>query len=608
MINETYYYRRLVIAGLAVAVAIVYVVKLFSLQIIDQKTKDRADSNALLKQTQYPSRGLIYDRNGELLVYNQPIYDVMVIFNEMGKNFDTLAFCRTLGIEREEFNERAALIKSKKNRGYSKYVSQVFATQLTGEDIAQLQQTIYKFPGISIRKRTLRSYTFAAAAQVLGSVGEVSQQHIDNDDYYTAGDYIGRDGIERTYEKLLRGDKGVEILLRDSRGVIQGKYKDGEEDLPPVSGTDLNISLDIKLQMVAEQLLEGKIGSAVAIEPATGEILALASAPTWDPKMLVGRVRSKNYTMLASDPKKPLYNRATQATYPPGSTFKTLQALICLQEKAITPYTAFPCSGKASKPIACTHSHGSPVTLLEALEQSCNPYFWYAYRELLEKNGGNRDIDIFRQNYDTWRKDVMSAGLGQRFQEADLSEQSAGFIPSVEYYDKHNRGKNKWKASTIRSNSIGQGEVLVTPLQLCNMAAMIANDGYYITPHLVRNDTMLNHRHESMIDKKHFAIVKEGMERVMTNGTGRYYQIEGIRMGGKTGTAQVHNKKDNALFIGIAPIDDPKIVVAVVVENIGFGATWAAPIASLMIEQYLTDTIRRHELFEQKRNYRTYED
>lgn len=605
MINEIYYNRRYVITGITIVVAVIFVAKFFSLQIIDRKSKDRADSNAILKQTLYPSRGLIYDRNGRLLVYNQPIYDVTMIFNEMGKNFDTIGFCQTLGIDRAEFEERTQQIRSKKNRSFNKYTSQLFLSQLTAEDIAQLQQTLYKFPGISIRKRTLRNYSYIAAAQVLGSVGEVSQQHIDNDSYYTAGDYVGRDGIERTYEKHLRGEKGVEKLLRDSRGVIQGKYKDGEEDLLAVSGSNLTLTLDIDLQLIAEQLLEGKTGSAVAIEPKTGEILALASAPTWDPQLLVGKSRSKNYNRLASDPLKPLFNRATQATYPPGSTFKTLQALVCLSENAITPYTAFPCSGKASKPIACTHSHGSPVTLLGALEQSCNPYFWYAYKDLLEKDGGWKDTKVFRRNYERWRSIVMSAGLGQKFADSDLSEQSSGTIPTTSYYDKQYRGANNWRASTIRSNSIGQGEVLVTPLQLCNMAAMIANDGYYITPHLVKNDSMLSHVHKANIDKRHFDIVKQGMERVMTFGTGRYYQIENIRMGGKTGTAQVFNKKDNALFIGIAPIDDPKIVVAVVVENIGFGATWAAPIASLMIEQYLTDTIRRQALFEEKKNYHT---
>ena len=605
MINEIYYNRRYVITGITIVVAVIFIVKFFSLQIIDQKNKDRADSNAILKQTLYPSRGLIYDRNGQLLVYNQPIYDVTMIFNEMGKHFDTIGFCQTLRIDRLEFEERTQQIRSKKNRSYNKYTSQLFLSQLTAEDIAQLQQTLYKFPGISIRKRTLRNYSYKAAAQVLGSVGEVSQQHIDNDSYYTAGDYIGRDGIERTYEKYLRGEKGVEKLLRDSRGVIQGKYKDGEEDLLAVSGSNLTLTLDIDLQLIAEQLLEGKTGSAVAIEPKTGEILALASAPSWDPQLLVGKSRSKNYNLLATDPQKPLYNRATQATYPPGSTFKTLQALVCLNDNAITPYTAFPCSGKASKPIACTHSHGSPVTLLGALEQSCNPYFWYAYRELLERDGGWKDTKVFRRNYERWRNVVMSAGLGQKFTDSDLSEQSSGTIPTTAYYDKQYRGANNWRASTIRSNSIGQGEVLVTPLQLCNMAAMIANDGYYITPHLVKSDSMLTNIHHSMIDKRHFEIVKQGMERVMTFGTGRYYQIENIRMGGKTGTAQVYNKKDNALFIGIAPIDDPKIVVAVVVENIGFGATWAAPIASLMIEQYLTDTIKRQALFEEKRNYHT---
>lgn len=604
MVNEIYYKRRYVISGVVILVATIFCIRLFNLQILDSSTKDKADTNAFLKQTIYPSRGLIYDRNGELLVYNQPVYDITVIIKQMGSRFDTLGFCNAINISRDDFQKRMLEIRSKKNKGFSIYTPQVFETQLQAEDIAQLQQTLYKYPGVNIRKRTLRNYTYTFGAQVLGSIGEVSQKMIDNDSYYTSGDYIGRDGIERTYEKYLRGEKGVEILLRDSKGIIQGKYEDGANDIEPVSGGNLTLTLDIKLQRVAEELLEGKIGSAVAIEPKTGEILALASSPSWDPRLLVGKSRSKNYTALKNNPDKPLYNRATQATYPPGSTFKTVQALICLQEKAITPNTMYGCQGKNSRPIACTHSHGSPVNLLSALEQSCNPYFWRAYEDLLEKGGYGSQNENFRRNYVRWQTDAKSFGLGQTFKDADLPTQSSGTIPTAEYYDKVYKGKTNWKASTIRSNSIGQGEVLVTPLQLCNIAAIIANEGYYITPHLNKVDSLKQNIHQTNIDKKHFAIVKDGMSRVMTYGTGRYSNIDSLKIGGKTGTAQVKNKGDNALFIGIAPIDDPKIVVAVVVENIGFGATWAAPIASLMIEQYLTDTIRRQELYNQKRYYK----
>lgn len=593
MINDKYYNRRFVISGIAIAVVLVYVIRLFYLQIIDQSTKNQADNNALVKQTVFPARGLIYDRNGELLVFNQPIYEVTITMRDMGDDWDTLSFCQCLNINREEFNERIAEIKDRsKNRGYSRWTPQIFMSQLKKEDIATLQESIFMFPGVQIQKRTLRDYTYRAAAHVLGSVGEVNQNDIDNDPYYSRGDYSGRDGLERTYEKQLRGEKGVIVWMRDVRGRIQGKYQDGELDQDAIAGVDLYTTLDIKLQLLAEELLAGKIGSAVAIEPKTGEILALASNPTWNPKVLVGKERSRNYTALLRDKTKPLLNRATQATYPPGSTFKTVQSLVCLQEGAITPQTLYPCSGPGSSPIKCTHHHGSPVALDKAIEQSCNPYFWCAFRDFMQK--GNEGGDI-HPRYELWREDVMSFGLGQKFTDTDLREQSTGNIPSSRFFDKY-YGKNGWKAITIRSLSIGQGEILATPLQLANQAATIANEGYFITPHLNKNDSMLTHIHKLKIDKKHFEVVKDGMHRVMIYGTGRHYPIEGIETAGKTGTAQNPHGRDHAIFIGFAPVDDPQIAVAVVVENAGFGATWACPVASLMIEQYLTGEVKRKDL------------
>ncbi|MBR0064067.1 MAG: penicillin-binding protein 2 [Paludibacteraceae bacterium] len=596
MINDKYYRRRFVISGIAIGVVLVYIIRLFYLQIIDQSTKDQADNNALVKQTIYPSRGLIYDRNGELLVFNQPIYEITMVMRDMGKEWDTTAFCKSLQINRAEFDERIADIKDKrKNRGYSRWTPQVFMSQLKKEDIAVLQEELFLFPGIQIRKRTLRDYTYKAAAHVLGSVGEVNQNDLDRDAYYARGDYSGRDGLEKTYEQQLRGEKGVEVLMRDARGRIQGSYHDGELDRTAVAGTDLHTTLDIQLQMLAEELLEGKIGSAVAIEPATGEILALASNPAWNPKVLVGKERSKNYTALLQDPTKPLMNRATQATYPPGSTFKTIQALVCLEQGGITPNTLYPCSGPQSTPIKCTHHHGSPVALDRAIEQSCNPYFWCAFRDLLQKDGYGKDNEDFRHRYELWRNDVMSFGLGQRFTDTDLNEQSSGSIPSTKLFDKA-YGKTGWKAITIRSLSIGQGEILATPLQLANQAAAIANEGYYISPHLNKNDSMRIHRHDLPIRKRHFEVVKDGMHRVMVYGTGRHYAIDSLNMAGKTGTAQNPHGKDHAIFIGFAPVENPKIAVAVVVENAGFGATWACPVATMMMEQYLTGEVKRRDL------------
>lgn len=596
MINDQNYRRRYVISGIAIVVVLVYIIRLFYLQIIDQSTKDQADNNALVKQTIYPSRGLIYDRNGELLVFNQPIYEITMVMREMGKDWDTTAFCQCLQISRTEFDERIAEIKDKKkNRGYSRWTPQVFMSQLKKEDIATLQESKFLFPGIQIQKRTLRDYTYKAAAHVLGSVGEVNQNDIDRDAYYARGDYSGRDGLERTYEQQLRGEKGVEVLMRDSRGRMQGSYQNGALDKTAKAGTDLYTTLDIQLQLLAEELLAGKIGSAVAIEPKTGEILALVSNPSWNPKVLVGKERSKNYNQLLKDPTKPLMNRATQATYPPGSTFKTIQALVCLEQGAITPNTLYPCSGPQSTPIKCTHHHGSPVALDKAIEQSCNPYFWCAYRDLLQKDGYGKDNADFRHRYELWRDAVMEFGLGQRFKDTDLSEQSAGKVPNIKEYDR-TYGPTGWKAITIRSLSIGQGEILVTPLQLANQAATIANEGYFITPHLNKNDSMLTHRHEIGIKQKWFAEVKEGMHRVMQYGTGRWYPIEGISQAGKTGTAQNPHGKDHAIFIGFAPVEDPQIAVAVVVENAGYGATWACPVASMMMEQYLTGQVLRKDL------------
>ena len=596
MINDQNYRRRYVISGIAIVVVLVYIIRLFYLQIIDQSTKDQADNNALVKQTIYPSRGLIYDRNGELLVFNQPIYEITMVMREMGKDWDTTTFCQCLQISRTEFDERIAEIKDKKkNRGYSRWTPQVFMSQLKKEDIATLQESKFLFPGIQIQKRTLRDYTYKAAAHVLGSVGEVNQNDIDRDAYYARGDYSGRDGLERTYEQQLRGEKGVEVLMRDSRGRMQGSYQNGALDKTAKAGTDLYTTLDIQLQLLAEELLAGKIGSAVAIEPKTGEILALVSNPSWNPKVLVGKERSKNYNQLLKDPTKPLMNRATQATYPPGSTFKTIQALVCLEQGAITPNTLYPCSGPQSTPIKCTHHHGSPVALDKAIEQSCNPYFWCAYRDLLQKDGYGKDNADFRHRYELWRDAVMEFGLGQRFKDTDLSEQSAGKVPNIKEYDR-TYGPTGWKAITIRSLSIGQGEILVTPLQLANQAATIANEGYFITPHLNKNDSMLTHRHEIGIKQKWFAEVKEGMHRVMQYGTGRWYPIEGISQAGKTGTAQNPHGRDHAIFIGFAPVEDPQIAVAVVVENAGYGATWACPVASMMMEQYLTGQVQRKDL------------
>ncbi len=595
MRNDSFQNRRWILAVIFSVVIVVYIIRLFSLQIIETKYKIGAESNALLRKTIYPTRGLIYDRNNNLLVYNRPAYDVAMIPREI-TNLDTLEFCRMLHISQEDFDERMADIKDRrKNPGYSTYTPQLFITQLTAEEIANVQQSIFKFPGFYIQNRTLREYRYPYAAHVFGSIGEVSQNDLDRDSYYSLGDYSGRDGIEYTYEKHLRGEKGVEILLRDSRGRIQGKYKNGEADVLAVAGKNLTLTIDISLQKLGEQLLNGKIGSMVAIEPQTGEILAMVTNPAYNPSELVGRARSKGYVKLVSDPTKPLLNRATLAQYAPGSTFKLLQALVCQQLGGISAHTYFPCSGQDSRPIRCTHSHGSPVGLLNAIEQSCNPYFWHAFRSSLEKDGyGEKNIN-FKNNFDAWKNTMHSFGFGNRLEDSDVFKQAKGNLPTEKYYNRY-FGETGWRALTIRSLSIGQGEILVTPLQLANAMATIANEGYYITPHLNKTDSMLLKKHVVAVDPSYFPIVKEGMWRVFEYGTGRHYKIPEVSMCGKTGTVQNNLGKDHSLFVGFAPRENPTIAIAVVVENAGFGATWAAPMASLMMEQYVQGTVEREWL------------
>lgn len=603
MINDPNYNRRYVIAGIAVLVVLTYIVRLFILQVIDQSTQGKAETNAQLRQTIYPSRGLIYDRNGELLVANQPIYEVTIIVREMQNSaFDTLSFCEKLRIIPIEFEERMQnMMNSRKNRGFSRYSPQVFMDQLRQEEVAALQQELYKYAGVDIRCRTLRDYMYPIASHVLGSVGEVNQRDLERDSYYSAGDYSGRDGIERTYEQELRGEKGVKILMRDSRGRIQGPYQEGKLDRDAVTGNDLHLGLDIQTQLLAERLMQGKVGSVVAIEPQTGEVLALVSSPNWDPRTLVGQERSNNYQALLKDAHKPLMNRATQAQYAPGSTFKILQALVGLQEGIITTRTQYTCNGQTSYPIKCTHDHGSPVDLEEGIEQSCNPYFWAMYKDLLQQDGYSDDNAEFKGHYQTWRDHVMSFGLGKKFDDTDISEQAKGAVPSIALYDKL-YGKKGWKAITIRSLSIGQGEILVTPLQLANQTAAIANKGYYITPHLNKNDSMKSRIHYTSIDAKHFDVVHRGMARVMTEGTGKWYNVPELQICGKTGTVQNPHGEDHALFIGFAPQDNPQIAIAVAVENAGFGSTWACPIATLLMEQYLTGEIKRNWLYDRMVN------
>lgn len=584
--------RKYVIAIFIILIALIYVARLYSLQIDDSKYKNSADNNAFLRKTVYPSRGLIYDRNGELIVYNQPAYDVMMIPRDV-QPFDTIDFCNTLNITREQFDKRLADMRKK--AGYSTYTPQTFISQLSAYDYGRLQEKLYRYPGFFIQKRILRQYNHISAANVLGNIREVNQNDIKRDPYYEPGDYCGDLGVEKSYDHHLRGFKGKEILIRDANGRIQGRYRDGEEDIPGVAGRNLKLSLDIKLQQYAESLMVNKIGAVVAIEPATGEILCMVSSPTYDPTSLIGRQRGENYAKLNKDFYKPLFDRALMAAYPPGSTFKPTQGLILLNEGIINLQTAYPCYRgyiNGGLRVGC-HGHGSPLALKPALQTSCNAFFCWGLKNMLDNRRSK--YGSVANAFETWKKHLVSMGYGYKLG-VDLPSESRGFLPNAKYYsDRY--GENHWSANTIISIAIGQGEVLATPLQIANLCATVANRGWFITPHVVKEvqDTVLENQYIEKrfptIDARYYDDVAEGMRMAVTGGTCRLAALPDIEVCGKTGTAQNPHGKDHSAFIGFAPYHDPKIAICVYVENAGFGATYGVPIGSLVMEKYLTGQI-----------------
>lgn len=586
--------RKYVIGGFLILIAIIYVIRLYELQIADSRYKEYADINAFLNKTQYPSRGLIYDRNGKLIVYNQPAYDVMMIPRDV-KELDTLDFCRTLNLTPEQLRKRLSDMKDKRmNPGYSSYTPQRLISHLSAEDYGRLQEKLYRYPGFFIQKRILRQYAHKTAANVLGNIREVSSKDISRDAYYQSGDYCGDLGVEKSYEEYLRGEKGVEILIRDAHGRIKGRYDNGSKDVAPVSGRNLKLSLDLDLQQYAESLMVNKIGAVVAIEPETGEILALVSSPTYDPTLLVGRQRGVNYAALVNDHEKPLFDRALMGAYPPGSTFKPGQGLILLQENIVNLSTAYPCHHgfiSGGLRVGC-HSHGSPINLKPALQTSCNAYFCWGFKALVDKRSkyGNP-----ANAFEVWKNHLVSLGYGYRLG-VDLPSEGRGFIPNAKFYNKI-YGEGHWSANTIISVSIGQGEILATPLQIANLCATIANRGWFITPHVVKEieDTVmpseLLEKRIPTIEACHFNDVAEGMRMAVTGGTCRLANLPDIEVCGKTGTAQNPHGRDHSAFIGFAPYHNPKIAVCVYVENAGFGATFGVPIGSLVIERYLTGAI-----------------
>ncbi|GCB35362.1 peptidoglycan D,D-transpeptidase FtsI family protein [Bacteroides faecalis] len=584
--------RKFVMGGVAVSIVLIYLIRLFVLQITTDDYKKNADSNAFLNKIQYPSRGAIYDRNGKLLVFNQPAYDITIIPKEV-ENLDTLDLCQSLGITREQFLKIMADMKDRRrNPGYSRYTNQVFMSQLSAEECGVFQEKLFKFRGFYVQRRTIRQYSYNAAAHALGDIGEISAKLLEADEegYYIRGDYVGTSGVEKSYEKYLRGEKGIEVLLRDAHGRIQGHYMDGQFDRPSVPGKNLTLSLDIDLQMLGERLLKNKIGSIVAIEPATGEILCMVTSPNYDPHLMIGRQRGKNHLMLQRDKMKPLLNRAISGTYPPGSTFKTAQALTFLQEEIVTKDSpAFPCSdgfhyGRLK--VSC-HTHASPLPLIPSIATSCNAYFcWGLFRMF-----GDRKYGSPQQAITVWKDHMVSQGFGYKLG-VDLPGEKRGLIPNAQFYDKAYRGH--WNGLTVISISIGQGEVLATPLQVANLGATIANRGHFITPHIVKEiqDNQLDSAYRvplyPTIEKRHYESVVEGMRAAVTGGTCRELSlmIPDLEACGKTGTAQ-NKGHDHSAFLGFAPMNNPKIAILVYVENGGWGAKYGVPIGGLMMEQYI---------------------
>ena len=593
--RNQYQERSTVIRIIFLTVGIIFIVRLAFMQVFDSEYRRQADRQALRPITQFPARGLIYDRNGELLVYNEAVYDLMVI-PRMTKGLDTNMFCRVMGITRDEFDARM-----RKACKYSTYSASPFMKQVSKEEYGSWENSLYKFRGFYVQQRTLRVYDKPIAAHVLGYVGEVDQSEIDADKLYKQGDYIGKSGLEKTYEEVLRGIKGKRIMQVGVHNREIGSYMNGAYDTMAVEGGNVYTTLDASLQEYAEGLMANKRGCIVAIEPSTGEVLAMVSAPGYDPNLLVGRVRGENYQMLLQDISRPLLNRALIEHYPPGSIFKVAQAVTALQLGVITPNSGFVCD----KSLVGCHNHPSARSVQEAIKMSCNPYFYQVYRRVIQQGKYKSIYKDSPYGLTVWRDYMLRFGFGQKMGiDLPASGITPGFIPDTAFYNKR-YGRERWAFSTIYSNSIGQGEVTVVPIQMANLACIVANRGYYITPHLVRYygpDSVRNEefytKHETGINKAYFDIAANGMYDVVhvAGGTARRANIPDIDICGKTGTAQ-NIGEDHSVFICFAPKEKPKIAVAVYVENArGGGGYWAAPIASLVIEKYIRGEVTRKDV------------
>jgi penicillin-binding protein 2 len=586
--------RRYVIAVIFIVVSLIYLMRLFYIQVLNDSYKMSANNNVLRYMTEYPARGLVYDREGVLLVYNEAAYDLMVTPRQV-KQIDTVDFCETVGITKVQF-----IKKMKQVKAYSPYKESIFEKQLSKETYAALQEKLYKFKGFFVQARTLRKYPQEIAAHTLGYVGEVSEKTTEKNPYYKSGDYIGISGIEKSYEEELRGKKGLKIMMVDVFNRPKGRFKDGMYDTTAISGQNLISSLSARLQKYGEQLLQNKSGAIVAIDPSTGEILACVSGPSYNPNLLVGRERSKNYGKLFMDKSLPLFNRALMAYYPPGSTFKLLNGLIGEQEQVTFRETRYPCNRgypvMGGKP-KC-HPHPSPMDLPGAVSTSCNSYFCYVFRSIIDNRKKYPNVVA---GYNAWRDYVLSFGVGVKIH-TDLPQELPGNVPTQKYYDKY-FGKNGWKSSTIVSLSIGQGELGITPLQMANIICSIANKGYYYTPHIIKGvgdkkqpRPEYKTKHYTKVESQYFEPIIDGMQGAVDHGTSTAARLKDIVVCGKTGTAQNPHGKDHSVFVAFAPRENPKIAVAVLVENGGWGATWAVPIGGLMIEKYLRDSISKPDM------------
>ncbi len=594
---NSFFKRRYIIQGIIILVGLILLGRLFYIQVIDDSYKLSADNNVLRKLLIYPARGVILDRTGKVLVQNEPVYDLMVIPGQV-KEMDTLEFCRLIKIEKKNFDKAF-----KKAKNYSLYRASLFQKQISALTYAAFQEKLFEFPGFYVQNRSVRYYPDSTAAQFLGYIGEVNDREIEkHDGFYCQGDYIGKTGIEKSYEDLLRGQRGVRNIMVDVHNREQGSFFDGKFDTTAVAGDKLISSMDKKLQLYGEMLMQNKIGSVVAIEPSTGEILASISSPGYDPNMMVGRQRGNNYMKLLENPFKPMFIRPIQAEYPPGSIFKVINALVAQQFGLITPNTFYNCPGGYRYGrrgfMGCTHVHGT-INLTQSIEESCNTYYGYTYARMIDQTGA-RSVNA----YTRWREAVMKFGVGNTL-DIDLPAERKGLIPSSAYYTK-TFGNDRWTSSFNISLSIGQGELGITPLQMANVTAILANRGFYYKPHLIKAigekkviKKEYTEKNNAGIDAKYFDAVIEGMSRVVNapNGTAYNAKINDIEVCGKTGTVQNPHGENHSVFIAFAPRINPKIAIAVVVENAGYGATWSAPIASLMIEKYLRDSISRPKYY-----------